>query len=534
MIETILLNNKGFNWTITENISVKGFLFDSSGRYFENAELINHFEEVDSIDKFKQKLDQTNGIFSVILRFNGITCIASDKTRFFPLYYIQTADSYCFSDSPLELMSRCDEVKLDEVQTEIFKTAGYTLGNQTLIQGIKEVQAAEYLIFQNQKSLESGVFFSYAIEQENEATYNDLKQQGERIIDQTFQRLVNSLKDRQVALPLSGGYDSRLIAVMLKKYGHENVVCFTYGKKNNFELENSRATAEKLGFKWVFVEYCQDLIKNYYDSQLFKEYAIFAGRISSMPYLQEFFAVKHLRDMGLISDDAVFIPGHSGDLLGGSQFDKVFKQGIRKEDLAGHFLKKKINGTKTSRQNLKRIQLKVHDRFESYMISNAQLPYSIFEDVDIKEKIAKLIINSSSVFAFFGFQVRLPFWDDELVDFFKSIPAKYKISKQLYDDILINSYFAKFDVNLKRELQPKKNQLILQQLKDVIKVYLPYQLRLNRLIKNDWINYFELTKPMADDIKFNYKNIANFNAVITEWYVSYLQKQILANMDKAL
>ncbi|MCA1744834.1 MAG: hypothetical protein LC643_03825, partial [Bacteroidales bacterium] len=126
MIETILLNNKGFNWTITEKISVKGYLFDSSGKYFENAELVNHFDEVDSIDKFKQKLNQSNGIFSVIIRFNGLTCIAGDKTRFFPLYYIQTADSYCFSDSPLELINRCDEVKLDEVQTEIFKTAGYT------------------------------------------------------------------------------------------------------------------------------------------------------------------------------------------------------------------------------------------------------------------------------------------------------------------------------------------------------------------------------------------------------------------------
>jgi len=534
MIETILQINNGFIWSITERISVKGYLYDSSGNFIENAELIHHFKGVDSIEKFKQKLNQSNGIFSVIIRFNNITCIACDKSRFFPLYYIQTLNSYCFSDSPLELIRKSKEAILDEVQVEIFKSAGYTLGNQTLINGVKEVQAAEYLIFQNHKILETGLSFSYAIEKENEASYDDLKKEGEEILDKTFYRLITSLKGRQVALPLSGGYDSRLIAVMLKKYGYENVVCFTYGRKNNFELENSKATAQKLGYKWVLVEYNQDLIEGYFNTETFKEYALYAGKFSSMPYLQEFFAVKHLKNKRIINDNAVFIPGHSGDLLGGSQFLKVFKQGILKEHLADQFFKKKFQFARISKQSRKLVYLKTHDRFREYMHSNDLLPYSVFEDVDIKEKIAKLIINSSAVFPFFNFQVRLPYWDDELMTFFKSIPAKFKMSKQLYDDILKNCYFAKYEVNFESELQPSHFQIKLQLLKDLLKAILPQKVKLKLLIKNDWINYYEITMPMGKEIKFSYKNISNFNAVIAAWYVTYLKKQILSKTDNSL
>jgi asparagine synthase (glutamine-hydrolysing) len=532
MIETILLNNKGFSWSTSDNVSVKGYLFDLSGNYYENEALVKYFDGVESIAEFKQKITQANGVFTVIIRFNQITCIACDKTRFFPLYYIQKSKHYCFSDSPLELLDKCPEAKLNDTQAEIFKTAGFTLGRETLIQGINEVQAAEYLIFRNHQLLESGRFFSYAVERVSDASYQELKDKGEQIIDKVFQRLIVSLKGRQVALPLSGGYDSRLIAVMLKKYGYQNVVCFTYGKKNNFELENSKSTAQKLGFKWVFVEYDRNIIEGYLDTDTFKEYALFAGKISSMPYMQEFFAVKYLKNNQIINDDAVFIPGHSGDLLGGSQFVKAFNHGILKENLENQFFRKKFRFTQVTKNTRKQVCLKVHHCFAEYADSEKPLlPYSVFEDVDIKEKIAKLIINSSAVFVYYNYQVRFPYWDDELMDYFKFIPAKFKISKQLYNDILKNCYFAQYDVNFESELQPSHFFIKLQQFKDLLKGFLPYKLNLRLLIKNDWINYYEITKPMGKDIKFGDKKISNFNAVIAAWYVSLMQKSMFSKTN---
>ncbi|ASB50703.1 asparagine synthase C-terminal domain-containing protein [Alkalitalea saponilacus] len=536
MVKTILLYNKGFKWFTSESISAKGYLFDSEDNYYEEEKLINYFSNIENINQFKQKIENANGVFSVVVRINDITCIACDKSRFFPLYYSKHTDGYVFSDIPYELMKLLGDAKVDEVQSAIFKSTGYTIGSKTLVKGINEVPAAEYLVIEENNVKESGSFFSYASKKvSDDLPYETLKEKGRKAFEQAFMRLMTSLKGRQVALPLSGGYDSRLIAAMLKKFGYTDVVCFTYGRKNNFELQNSKTTAERLGYKWIFVEYNQELIKDYYDTSQFKDYALFAGKISSMPYMQEYFAVKYLKEKNLIKNNAVFIPGHSGDVLGGSQFIKVFNSNIEIEELSEHYFKTKFNFSNIQRKYKKSAFKVIEDRFKPYDRNGGYVPYSIFEDVDIKEKSAKHIINSAAVFDYFGHQMRIPYWDNKIMGFFKSVPAKYKIAKMLFDDILKSFYFEDLDLCLEKELQPKYYQMKIQQFKDLFKGFLPKYLRIKLLIKSDWMYYYEITKPMGNEITFNYKNISSFNAVITNWYVSFMKnriRQIIRDGDK--
>ena len=54
---------------------------------------------------------------------------------------------------------------------------------------------------------------------------------------------------------LSGGNDSRLIACLCKKFGLDNVTCFTYGREDSFEVAISKKVASALGYMWYFVEY---------------------------------------------------------------------------------------------------------------------------------------------------------------------------------------------------------------------------------------------------------------------------------------
>ena len=54
----------------------------------------------------------------------------------------------------------------------------------------------------------------------------------------------------------------------------------------------------------------------------FKEYYKFASNHISVFGTQDYFAVKYLHDNKIINDDAIFVPGHSGDFLGGSHLDK--------------------------------------------------------------------------------------------------------------------------------------------------------------------------------------------------------------------
>jgi asparagine synthase (glutamine-hydrolysing) len=92
------------------------------------------------------------------------------------------------------------------------------------------------------------------------------------------------------------------------------------------------------------VEYNREKIHNYLSDKTFAEYYPYASRATSMFFMQEYFAVKHLKENKLIPDDSVFIPGHSGDFLGGSQLNKYnISENESIESLSAKILKDKFS-----------------------------------------------------------------------------------------------------------------------------------------------------------------------------------------------
>src|SRR5690606_32958713 len=125
-----------------------------------------------------------------------------------------------------------------------------------------------------------------------------------------FQKLINHANGRQIVVPLSGGYDSRLIVSILKELGYSNVICFSYGIKGNLEAEYSKKIAESLGYKWIFVEYTDNKWKENWNTDLSKEYVEFASNKTSLPHVQDWIAVLELKANNLVNSNAIFVPGH--------------------------------------------------------------------------------------------------------------------------------------------------------------------------------------------------------------------------------
>jgi asparagine synthase (glutamine-hydrolysing) len=131
-----------------------------------------------------------------------------------------------------------------------------------------------------------------------------------------------------------------------------------------------------------------------------------------MVYLQEYFAVKYLKENNLIPKDSVFLPGHSGDYLGGSYTNRTAKVAHQKDVLAVflennyYFFKQKTSLEKQIiRDKIKDLLLEYPDT------NNISEQYNPFvEDWDIKEKLSKFIFRSSFVFTFFGYEHIYPFW----------------------------------------------------------------------------------------------------------------------------
>jgi len=527
MNNIFLKNNKGFKWHCNDNIFAKGYFFDNKNVFYRDHDVISYLERINTVDELKIKLQELNGVFTIVFRFLNETFIASDTTRIFPLFYTLQNNEFYISDDIVFLKEKFNLIEIDNESEKIFLASSHTIGNKTILKNIFQTQSNEYIIFKNDIISEQKFFFSYSTAKTNNSSFNKLKLQTINAFDNVFKRLILSLNNRHVALPLSGGYDSRLIATMLKINAYENVTCFTYGKKNNIEVENAKKTAKKLGFKWVFIEYNEKLINGFLNYSEFNEYAHYAGKYSSMPFLQEYFAVKYLKDNRIIPNDSIFIPGHSGDLLGGSQIIKVVNKNLNANEISNLIFTKKFNILNCKLEKsiiIKAIEKNLLNFDANY---KEKLAYSVFEDYDIKEKITKYIFNSSSIYTFFGYEHRFPFWDKELLTFFKDVPLKYKEVKLLFDNVLKENYFNKYNLNFENEIQATKKEIFIQSIKNRIKPFLPYFIKKKYLQKNDMLNSYLVTEQILNSLnknKLKYTNkIKSYNEILLQWYIHFLK-----------
>jgi asparagine synthase (glutamine-hydrolysing) len=524
----LIHKEKGFSWFNRGSLSVKGYFFDRSSNFYEKEKLLDYFSEIRTFADLEERVRFANGCFTVILSNNDEIYVACDPIRAFPVFYTKGNGNWILSDAPEQLLKYTPFEKNAEACEE-FLAAGYVTGDETLINGIRQVQAGEIIHLKN-GDRKSKFFFNYRTHYTSENEYEELKAAGKEVFESTFRRFVNGLGGRTVVVPLSGGYDSRLIAVMLKKAGYKNVVCMTYGRPENPEIRISRKVAEKLGFRWICVEYSKELISGFLNDNSFREYYPFAANLSSMFFFQEFFAVRYLKENKLVPDDSIFTPGHAGDFLGGSHLGK-FGNLLDIESLteiAQRIFFNMYGYVRPKGRVKERMIERIEKNLEEKFTGRSELAYSIQEDWDFREKLAKFNTNSVSTYTFFGYEFRLPYWDSELVNFFKNLPLHVKVNKYLYDDILTSYYFESEGVNFDEELQVSEKVVRKQRVKNRIKLFLPQFVLRFFLSKQDDMCYSEITAQLIEDMERKGKKISiynnSYNSLIIQWYLKELER----------
>ncbi len=524
-MDVILKNNKGFKWFSSEGIYFKGYFYINSD-FYEQHDAISVLQNINSKQDFTQLLKTINGVYSIIFTLKEHTYIVNDTTRSFPLFYSNSNDRFIISDTihPFQ-KETINPTTEDEIRYSL-----HCYGNKTLYKDIYITQSNECISIHNEKIIRQHFFFSYASEGYINDSYNNLKEQTITVFENSFKRFISSIKNRQVVIPLSGGFDSRLIACMLKKHGHSNVICYTYGHKDSFEIENSKQVAKQLNFKWHFIEYSNDLIDNYSNTTMFKEFAHYAGKYSSTPNLQEYFAIQYLTTHQLVNNDAIFVPGYAGDMLGGSQFIKVIPKALSHKDLIDTLVSEKFHSPQYTIQERKTIKNTIKTCLENFDPDYLnKIPHTVFEDFDLKERLTKYIFNSASFYSYFGYEFRFPFWDKALLSHFKNIPIEHKLYKTLFNDVLINNYFKPFDVYFNTELDPTPNQLKSVKTKTRLKQLIPNALIRKFLQKSDWNNYNLITTELLAQIKtykLPYKKTnKGYNQIVAQWYLYFCKNK---------
>ncbi len=529
MIKIELAYNQGFPWHSKDGCHVRGFLYKPENQFVSGVSLPEYFLQAEGYRDFIRLVTEADGMFSVILVRDGKAFVASDRIRTFPLFYMLSKEEVILSDSVHKIHQVRGGWKLNQTASVEFLATGYVTGRETLSEDIFQVQAAEVALLEPGR-IQQRLYYTYQTIQTARPSLNSLLKGLEGVTRKVSKRLAGSLRGRTAVVALSGGFDSRFIAAMLKQSGYEKVICFTYGREGNPDMLISEKVAAALGYRWIPVVYTEELVDGYLKDYSFYEYVHYTSNWVSMFFMQEYFAVRYLKERQLVPADSVFIPGHSGDFFAGSQF---LKHGISAGHESSRRICKRIRNIKYNlcrpprnarREMFSRI---CRTLMEKRFLEDAR-SWSVYEDWDLKEKLAKFIVNSCNVYAWFGYEYRLPFYDVVFQDFFRDVPYEFKINKKLYDSFLVNGLFREYGLNQAEEVQPGARAQQMARLKGVLKKLLPDRLLPASPSKRDPIFYYEITRILQEDLAEKGNRISiqgrSYNSLIVQWYIEYLKR----------
>lgn len=455
VVEIYIEKNLGRNWIEKGNIFFTGGLFHEN-TLLTDGQAYDCLSKVTTFDDCKTLLKKLNGFFSFIIKTQNRVFVAVDRVRSIPLFY-STKENILFISNDAEAVRKItNNVEFDPIAVQEF-TARMVCGSDTLFSDVKQVQPGDCIEFElNNTNGINITTFKYFVfthsEKYDEQDCPQLEVQMLSVFSECIDRLVDYAKGRQLILPLSAGYDSRLIALMLYKKGIKNVLCFSYGMKENFEAKISKQVADILGFKWEFIEYTDDLWREWCHTDEYLKYLRIASGWSSLPHIQDWPAVWELKKRRKLDNNAVFIPGHVGDSLAGSDvpFDSISncKPNMSRffynlfihyynnlQDLPKEILSNKINNKWQVFKN------RVSKALEITSISSAAEYADAYERWNWQEPDPKFIINSVRVYEFWGYDWYLPFVDKDFMEYWKDVPLCLRVGKKMYNEAVDKFFF---------------------------------------------------------------------------------------------
>ncbi len=526
LISIQLVFNHGYSWFGNDGSFVKGWAVDNSGEFFEDAKLLSIVQPVKSYQELKQLVDNISGHFSIIKVSEEGLVAGVDRCRTFPLFYAIHNNSIFLSDSVLLLRDNLFPNETpDGSAVDEYLSAGYVLGDKTLYKPISQIKAGDILHFSD-GVINTTPYFRYLTDSILEMNMNQATHQFIQLLDKIFSNLIIGLNGRTAVIPLSGGYDSRLIASMFRRHGYKNVICYSFGKVRNPEMLISERVSRSLGYPWFFFETTPEAVNGFADSESFYQYVDFAANANSFYIIQDFFALRQMTLKKLIPPDAVFMPGHSGDTLGGSNFLEAVNGSESLDQLIGRIVALKLNLRETSSS----IKLNFRKSIDAHFKDFYGEQFEWYDGWSMCESHPKLFVNATKVYDFFGYKYYLPLWDNTLLNFFKNLPLELKKNKKLYDSTLEDKVFSPLGVDFSTPKPKLKASILLDTkmfIRRIVKKILPSGIKY-RYFSYDPINgrvySNELRKSMkARGQKMNFNST---NSVKSQWYIWHLSNRL--------
>lgn len=443
----------GWGWRVFDcgpaRVTWRGYLFDGA-RTLEGhaaaervAQIVAGCEPND--EGLKRALGRLAGHFAFVLADRARTIACVDRIRSAPLLWGRRGDDVLIDDRAPRLAERLGTGgKIDHAQALALAMSGYTIGAGTIFEGVHGLRAGEALAVDRDgaRTLRWFVYDAW----HTEAIANPERRLSElhRFV---IERLAKSADGRTIAVPLSAGLDSRMIASGLKAAGYPHVRLFSYGRPGNHEASTARTIAERLGYPWTFVPFSpesqQRMFADADHARMWRE----ADCGTSAPFEQDWAAIGGLKASGFIPADAILVNGNSGDYITGAHapvplIDTVAPadEDARRERVLSAVVKKHFRlwealATPGNDAAIKALLAReAADAGADFGVGQALA--GVHEMLEYQDRQSKYVVSGQRTYEWFGLEWRLPLWDDEIVAFFRNAPMDLKCGQNLYKRVL--------------------------------------------------------------------------------------------------
>ena len=373
-----------------------------------------------------------------------------DRVRSIPLAYADDEDGLVIDDQVARLCRRVGlgAKDIDPDAALAFAMSGYTIGDATLYRGMKQLLPGEFLLSVTKQSTPSmHRYAAYRPWRVEPGSRDALLRELTDVTLGILEKLMRSAAGRQILVPLSAGMDSRLIVSGLDHLGYRNVRCFSYGMTGNYEAAAAKKIAAHLGYEWTFVPFTHRYARAAFQSEPHRCYHEFADNAAATPVEHDFLALLQMDGADWVDKDAILVNGQSGDYITGAHIPPPLRAPLRgkgRDERDGTLfdaLVAKHYGLWQSLQtsaNLRRIKALLWDELQAAgaPFDDPEASFALYEFSEFQNRQCKYVVAGQRAYEFFGYDWRLPLWDNDYLEFWERVPLDAKVDRNLFRAML--------------------------------------------------------------------------------------------------
>ena len=441
-------------WYGNNSKYVTGLACFQNGLILENEKLLKNFK-VHSEEALCNSLEEADGCFALMGQTDTGIFAAVDRVCSIPVFYGLSPDGRLYVSERAESIRKAIEANEIDTEAEIeLILIGMVFGDRTLLKNIYQMLPGQYLLYDRiSGTLRIKQYFMPGKIGDNQYRDSNFFDTLDQVYERSFSRWGKWLDGRRVVLPLSGGSDSRFVAIKLKELGCRDVHCISYNyARRDWEIDIAREVADYLGFKWTFIDCKPLLYRKYFQKVLSDKMILDFTNYCSWPIMQEWAPLLKICE-GEDTKDLVHVSGHGGAFMGDALPNIVYERDVIKaETLVDAFCDSYSSKYMISND-------RCFNNFKSKLLESLPPEISMDEGLDwlLKfkwmERASKMIGRGLTIAPrFLGFNFIFPLIGKDALKIWLGAPASLLKGKKTF-----NAY-----VHSKAPLLPVGNQYVVQ------------------------------------------------------------------------